>query len=38
VRHDIEAALNDLQLLLHEYAGGEYQTGTLDQDRLGIST
>lgn len=37
-RHDIEDALNDLQLLLHEYAGGEYQTGTLDQERLGIST
>ena len=30
--------LNDLQLFLHEYAGGEYQAGTLDQERLGIST
>jgi DNA/RNA-binding domain of Phe-tRNA-synthetase-like protein len=36
-RRDIEAALQDLQTLLHTYARGTYKTGIVDKDNLTIS-
>jgi DNA/RNA-binding domain of Phe-tRNA-synthetase-like protein len=35
-RRDIEAALQDLQTLLHTYAKGTYKTGIVDKDNLRI--
>jgi DNA/RNA-binding domain of Phe-tRNA-synthetase-like protein len=35
-RRDIEAALQDLQTLLHTYSGGTYTTGIIDKDNLRI--
>lgn len=36
-RHDIEAALQDIQVLLHTYAGGTYTKGIIDKGHPDIS-